>query len=63
MYISANKMNVSYMINVKNIDISFLFFVYKYSFFKYIVLKYYKDNSRLKYIEISIISIDINIIK
>jgi len=56
-------MNVSYMINVKNIDISFLFFVYKYSFFKYIVLKYYKDNSRLKYIEISIISIDINIIK
>ena len=63
MYISANKMNVSYMINVKNIDISFLFFVYKYSFFKYIGLKYYKDNSRLKYIEISIISIDINIIK
>jgi len=63
LYISANKMNVSYMINVKNIDISFLFFVYKYSFFKYIVLKYYKDNSRLKYIEISIISIDINIIK
>jgi len=56
-------MNVSYMINVKNIDISFLFFVYKYSFFKYIGLKYYKDNSRLKYIEISIISIDINIIK